>query len=84
MKNYGKILKELREEKKLSQTQLAEKLDISQSSLGRYELQQSEPRLSDIKKICEFFEITADYFIGLEDEAGTKIQNINQTFNFKF
>lgn len=84
MNGYGKKLKEIRENKKLSQLELSKKIDITQSSIARYELEQTEPKLSDIIKICTFFEITADYFIGLEDETGAKKQNINQVFNFKF
>lgn len=84
MKGYGKKLTELRNEKGLSQQELANKIEITQSSIARYELEKTEPKLSDIKKICQFFEISADEFIGLQDESGTKTQNINQTFNFKF
>ncbi len=71
--NFGKIIKELREKEKLSQMELSKKLGITQSSLARYELEQTEPKLSDIKKICSFFGIKADYLVGLEDEDGTKI-----------
>lgn len=84
MEKYGQILKKLRITKGFSQKKLAEEIGITQASIARYELNITEPKLSDIKKICTYFEITADYFIGLEDEAGTKVQNINQTFNFQF
>lgn len=50
MEKFGAILKELREEKNLSQLQLSRLVDISQSSIARYELNQAEPRLSDIRK----------------------------------
>lgn len=44
MEKFGAILKELREEKNLSQLQLSRLVDISQSSIARYELNQAENR----------------------------------------
>ena len=67
MENFGAILKELREEKNLSQLQLSRLVDISQSSIARYELNQAEPRLSDIRKLAIFFGVTADYLVGMEE-----------------
>ena len=67
MEKFGAILKELREEKNLSQLQLSRLVDISQSSIARYELNQAEPRLSDIRKLAIFFGGTADYLVGMEE-----------------
>ena len=67
MEKFGAILKELREEKNLSQLQLSRLVDISQSSIARYELNQAEPRLSYIRKLAIFFWFTADYLVGMEE-----------------
>ena len=67
MNGFGKKLRELREERGLSQMELSEKVDITQSSLARYELEKTEPKLSDIKKLCAFFKVSADYVLGLTD-----------------
>ena len=67
MEKFGAFLKELREEKNLSQLQLSRLVDISQSSIARYELNQAEPRLSDIRKLAIFFGVTADYLVGMEE-----------------
>ena len=67
MEKFGAILKELREGKNLSQLQLSRLVDISQSSIARYELNQAEPRLSDIRKLAIFFGVTADYLVGMEE-----------------
>ena len=67
MEKFGAILKELREEKNLSQLQLSRLVDISQSSIARYDLNQAEPRLSDIRKLAIFFGVTADYLVGMEE-----------------
>lgn len=43
---FAVILKELREEKELSQKQLAEKLGLSQSAIAKWELSKTESTAS--------------------------------------
>ena len=71
---YGKRLRELREEKGLSQEQLGLMFSISQTTIGKYEREQIEPNIELIKAFCRYFDVTADYLIGLEDETGAKIK----------
>lgn len=61
------MLKEIREEKKLTQDELAKMLDIRQGQISKYEsgLQMQE---NTIKKICKTLEISADYLLGLVEE----------------
>lgn len=65
---YGKILKELRQEKGWSQDELAKQLNTSQKSISRYELERFDLSTDMIVKICNLFEISADYLLGLKDE----------------
>lgn len=60
-------IRELREEKELSQWQLAEKTGLSSSSIARWELGQSEPTATAISVLCDFFNVTSDYLLGRED-----------------
>ncbi len=60
-------LKELRIENELSQMQLANKLNVSQSAIAKWELGKTEPTASAIISIAKFFSETADYILGLED-----------------
>lgn len=62
---YGKIIKELRQEKGWSQTQLAKELDITQKAISRYELEQIDLSTEMIIKICKLFDISSDYLLGL-------------------
>lgn len=65
--DYKERIKELRLERKLSQMQLAKKLDVSQSAVAKWELGKTEPTASSIVKMAKFFGETADYILGLED-----------------
>ncbi|WP_138268410.1 helix-turn-helix domain-containing protein [Anaerofustis stercorihominis] len=54
----GKFIKSLREEKNLTQEQLAEKLNVSNKSVSRWENGKTMPDLSLLVMICEEFDIT--------------------------
>jgi len=60
-------IKELREEKGLSQTKLAQALGFNQRTISDYETGKREPNVETIKKLCKYFGVSADYLLGLED-----------------
>ena len=60
-------LKELRKEQGLTQKQLAKMLNKSETGLASWEQGLSEPSISDIRKLCKIFGVSADYLLGLQD-----------------
>ena len=60
-------LKELREEKGLSQMQLAKEIGVNHRTISQYEIGIREPDIQTIKKLCAFFDVTAGYFLGIEE-----------------
>ena len=64
----SKKLKEMRLEKGLTQKEVAEQLEMSTTCYSGYEQGYREPDLKTLIKICKFFEISADYLLGLKDE----------------
>ncbi|WP_241243639.1 helix-turn-helix domain-containing protein [Caldicellulosiruptor changbaiensis] len=60
---FGKRLKELREEKGLTQAELAKELGISVQNLSYYE-NGREPKYELLIKIADYFGVTVDYLIG--------------------
>lgn len=67
MKVFAERLKDLRQEKGLTQTQLAELLSTTQSTIGKYEREELQPNFEVLKKLCKVLEVSADYLIGLSD-----------------
>lgn len=63
---FGNILKELRKEKKLTQTKLAEFLCTTQDTISLWELGKSYPDIPTLIKLSIFFDVTTDYLLGLE------------------
>ena len=63
-KERGAILKSLREEKKLRQSDLADFLEISQQAYQRYENGTSEPNGDGFVKLADFYNVSTDYLLG--------------------
>ena len=60
-------LKELRIEKGLSQREVSSALGMTRNAFTNYENGYREPSLDNLKKICQFFDVSADYLLGLKD-----------------
>ncbi len=63
----GQRLRELREEKGLTQKQFAEKLNIHSVTYLHYEKEHNEPPLALLAEIAKFYEVSVDYLLGLTD-----------------
>ena len=59
-----KNLKKLRQDKKISQQQLADFLMVSQQSVNKYENHNVEPDIATLCKIADYFDVTIDYLVG--------------------
>jgi transcriptional regulator with XRE-family HTH domain len=68
MNTIGERVKDLRESKGLSAKELAEILDINQSTYSKLENDKKSIAVSELKRISEFFGVTADYIIGTSKE----------------
>ena len=65
---YGKRLNELRKEKGLTQDDLAKSLGTTQKTISKYETEYLDLSTDTIITLCQFFEVSADYLLGLTDE----------------
>lgn len=69
MLKFSTRLKELREEKNLTQTQLSIELKgkITKSAISLWELNKRIPNLEAAAILAQFFGVSLDYIAGLED-----------------
>lgn len=72
MKTFGEKLRELRNEKGMTQKELAEKLLVRNTTVSAWEKDIAEPPYETLRQIVMLFQMSADYFLGLEEEDGTK------------
>ena len=70
----GLRLKKLREENNISQEQLANKLNVSASSIGMYETDKREPSDEIKTKIAKIFDVSIDYLVGKSDIKNPEIK----------
>lgn len=59
---FSKNLKTLLEKKNLSQVELSKILGVSESSVGKWLLQKSIPRMTIIEKLAQYFQVDKTYF----------------------
>ncbi|MDE6665109.1 MAG: helix-turn-helix domain-containing protein [Ruminococcus sp.] len=64
----GEKLRLARKKAKMSQEEVAEKLNIARSNISKYEHDKLEPNIHTIKQFCEISGVTADYLLGIEEE----------------
>ncbi len=65
-------LKDLRLEKSLTQEEVAKAIKTSQRNIGRWENGENEPTASFIARLANYFDVSADYLLGLEDDFGAR------------
>lgn len=68
LSKFGERLKELRQERKLTQDRLSELTGVSQSMISAYELEKARPIDIVIITFAKFFGVSADYLLGLSDD----------------
>ena len=66
MNEYCNILKVLREERELSQKEVANYLGTTQQVYSRYETGLNEIPVRQLIKLCELYNVSADYILGLK------------------
>lgn len=61
---FAEKIRLLREEMELNQTELGQAVGMTQRKISYLENGKYEPSLEDIKMLCRFFNVSADYLLG--------------------
>lgn len=65
----GQILKELRKQKSLSQTDLSKIIGVSVQAYQKYEYGTAEPTFDSLCKLADFYGVTTDYLLGRKEQS---------------
>ena len=65
--NYRERIKNVREDHDLTQAQVGKLLDTSQQGYNHIEMGRAELKIDDLIRLCKFYDLSADYLIGLTD-----------------
>ena len=66
--DYRIRMRALREDNDLTQREVAKIINKSQQGYSHIEDGRAELKIDDLIKLCEFYNVSADYFIGIKDE----------------
>lgn len=75
----GTFLKELRNEKKLTQDQLAEKLGVSRRTVSRWETGSNMPDLDILIEMADYYEVDLRELIDGERKSGKMNKELEET-----
>lgn len=68
MQIYTERLRALREDNDLTQAQIAQVLNTSQTMYARYEREANEMPIRHLITLCKYYKVSSDYVLGLEDK----------------
>ncbi len=68
--DYRERMRALREDHDLSQAEVGQLLNKSQQGYSHIENGKAELKIDDLVKLCEFYNVTADYLVGMENQPG--------------
>ena len=68
LKVFGARLKELRKERKIKQTEMAEAMGLAPRNYQRMEYGKTNVTATTLLFLCDYFQVSADYLLGLTDD----------------
>lgn len=68
MTDYRSRLRGVREDRDLTQAEVGKVLNKSQQGYNHIEAGRAELKIDDLVKLCQFYNLTADYLVGLSDQ----------------
>lgn len=63
----GTTIRDLRKEHRLSQTELAKAVHVSQATVTAWETGKAEPSSSALNTLASYFNVSADYLLGRKE-----------------
>ena len=69
---YIKRMRDLREDNDKTQQEIADIIGTSQTMYARYERGANELPIHHLIKLCKFYKVSSDYFLGLSDDKSIK------------
>ena len=69
MTDYRTRLRNIREDRDLTQAEVGRLLNKSQQGYNHIEAGRAELKIDDLVKLCKYYNLSADYLIGLIDNA---------------
>ncbi|MEG0471307.1 MAG: helix-turn-helix transcriptional regulator [Solibacillus sp.] len=72
---FTKKIKTLRNNRDLTQSQLADKIEVARTTYAMYEQGKREPDFETLKRLADFFNVSTDYLLDSEDRKEKHLTN---------
>ena len=66
--DYRRRIRDIREDRDLSQKEVGRLLQKSQQGYSHIESGRAELKIDDLATLCKFYNLSSDYLVGLTDE----------------
>lgn len=76
--DFGRRLRNLRLSKKLTQAQVAARLNLSKTSISGYENNTKTPSLDVLTQLAILYGVSADYLLGLDNRKMFYVDGITE------
>lgn len=83
MQTWVERIRGLREDNDLTQEQIAQVLGTSQTMYARYERGANELPIRHLITLCQFYNVSADYFLGTAPDTLRKQKRAASSLNIK-
>lgn len=74
---FGDRLKELRKEHSLTQEEIGELCKVGKTTISNWENNITQPPFDIVKRLAQYFGVTADYLLGLNQNDVNRIDKLN-------
>ncbi len=65
--NFNVRLKQIRQKHNMTQSELAEILDLKPTAISNYESERNEPSFDKLIALSKYFDVSCDYLLGITD-----------------
>lgn len=79
--NYIQRMRNLREDHDKTQQNIADILGTSQTMYARYERGANELPIHHLITLCEYYQVSADYLLGLSDQPGSPQKHTHSRYS---
>lgn len=77
--DFGLRLKELREAKHLSQSDVAKRLNVTRSTISGYECNTITPSLEQLVKMAVLYNTSLDFIMGMENRSYLYLDDLSES-----
>lgn len=76
---YGEKIKAKRKAMGLSQEDLAEKLGVTRQAVSKWEMDRTQPTMTNLRELAQVFSVNMAYFIGKDDSKKEEASPLGDT-----